>query len=167
MAISFLFGLMLGYALVFFRLHIFFSFPKIVINFSWLSWFGKITPNPTFLSDLAAVEGVLIGVSIPIALQVVSWTADRYRDQEIAKFFASELLYRIQYFLFLSNIILVLLLRFLHIKNFLVLWAVFLWFVLNVIVFYFFIRMVERYVTDTDKIFLSKLKGYVQDILKK
>ncbi len=167
--ISFLVGLVLGWILGFFKIHTFLphTLPKISIDFSWLSWLGQITTNSTFLSDVAAIEGILIGVSIPIALQVVSWSADRYKDQEIAKFFTNELLYRIQYILFLSNIVLVLLLRFLDIKNFLVMWIIFLWFVFNVTIFYRFIRLVERYVTDTDKLFLAKLKSYVQDILEK
>ena len=50
----------------------------------------RIVPSKEFLSDAAAFEGVLIGVAIPISLQVVTWTADRYKDHEIAKFFTDE-----------------------------------------------------------------------------
>ncbi len=68
------------------------------------SSFYNFVPDPSFLSDIAAFEGVLIGVATPIALQVVSRTADRYNDNEIARIFTDEILYRCQYFLLLPNI---------------------------------------------------------------
>jgi len=89
-----------------------------------------------FLSDIATIEAVLIGISIPITLHVVTWVADKYEDQEIVKFFIKEFLYQIQYPLFLINIVLAILLRFLNIKNCFILWFIFLWFVINTIVFY-------------------------------
>jgi len=123
--------------------------------------------NSTFLSDIAAVEGVLIGISIPITLQVVSWIVNKYRDQELAKFFTEELLYKAQYFLLLSNIVIAIFLRFRDVKNSLILLGIFIWFVINIIVFYLFIKLVERYAIDIDKVFMNKLKNYVQDILEK
>jgi len=120
-----------------------------------------------FLSDIATIEAVLIGISIPITLHVVTWVADKYEDQEIVKFFIKEFLYQIQYPLFLINIVLAILLRFLNIKNCFILWFIFLWFVINTIVFYKFIKLVEKYVVNTDKVILAKIKNYVQDFLKK
>jgi hypothetical protein len=127
----------------------------------------SIVPSNEFLSDVAALEGVLIGVAIPISLQVVIWTADRYKDHEIAKFFTDEPLYRWQYFLLLSNIGIAILFRFLDISNLLLLAIVFLWLIINIFIFYRFIRLVERYATQTDQLLLQKLKRYVEDILKK
>jgi len=127
----------------------------------------NLAPTPDFLSDIAAFEGILIGVSIPISLQVVSWVVDRYRDQEIAQFFIKEPLYRAQYLLFLPNIIIAILLRFLNISNSLILWLIFFWLVINIFIFYKFIRLVEQYATNTDKLLLRKLKHYVEDILEK
>jgi len=127
----------------------------------------KLAPTPDFLSDIVASEGILIGVSIPISLQVVSWVVDRYRDQEIAQFFVKEPLYRAQYLLFLHSIIIAILLRFLNISNSLILWLIFFWLVINIFFFYKFIRLVEQYATNTDKLLLRKLKHYVEDILEK
>jgi len=127
----------------------------------------KLAPTPDFLSDIAAFEGILIGVSIPISLQVVSWVVDRYRDQEIAQFFIKEPLYRAQYLLLLPNIIIAIFLRFLNISNSLILWLIFFWLVINIFIFYKFIRLVEQYATNTDKLLLRKLKHYVEDILEK
>ena len=132
-----------------------------------LTLLASIAPSNEFLSDVAALEGVLIGVAIPISLQVVTWTADRYKDHEIAKFFTDERLYRWQYFLLLPNIGIAILLRFLNISNLLLLAIVFLWLIINIFIFYRFIRLVERYATETDRLLLQKLKHYVEDILKK
>jgi len=62
-----------------------------------LSFFSNLVPDSAFLSDIATFEGILIGVTIPISLQVVSWTFDRYKDKEIAQFFIKETLYKIQF----------------------------------------------------------------------
>jgi hypothetical protein len=132
-----------------------------------LALLANIVPSKEFLSDVAALEGVLIGVAIPISLQVVTWTADRYKDHEIAKFFTDEPLYRWQYFLLLPNIGIAIFLRFLDISNLLPLSIIFLWLIINIYVFYRFVRLVERYATDTDQLLLQKLKRYVEDILKK
>lgn len=127
----------------------------------------NFAPTPDFLSDIAAFEGILIGVSIPISLQVVTWVVDRYSDQEIAQFFIKEPLYRAQYLLFLPSIIIAILLRFLNISNSLILWLIFFLLVINIFIFYKFIRLVEQYATNTDKLLLRKLKHYVEDILEK
>jgi hypothetical protein len=127
----------------------------------------NLAPTPDFLSDIAAFEGILIGVSIPISLQVVTWVVDRYSDQEIAQFFIKEPLYRAQYLLFLPSIIIAILLRFLNISNSLILWLIFFLLVINIFIFYKFIRLVEQYATNTDKLLLRKLKHYVEDILEK
>jgi hypothetical protein len=129
----------------------------------------NFTPSSDFLSDALAFEGILIGVTIPISLQVVSGMAERYRDQEIAKFFIDERLYRSQYILFFSNIGLSIFVKFWNeakTSTFL-LWILFLWFIGNIIVFYIFIRLVEQYITNTDKLLLGKLNNYVEAILKK
>jgi len=127
----------------------------------------NLEPTPDFLSDIAAFEGILIGVSIPISLQVVTWVVDRYSDQEIAQFFIKEPLYRSQYLLFLPSIIIAILLRFLNISNSLILLLIFFWMVINIFIFYKFIRLVEQYAANTDKLLLRKLKHYVEDILTK
>ena len=132
-----------------------------------LAFFSNLAPDSTFLSDIAAFEGILIGVAIPISLQVVSRTVDRYKDQEIAQFFIKEPLYKIQYLLLLPNIAIVIFLRFLNISNLIFLWFIFLWLILNMIIFYKFVRLVEQYITNTDKLLLRKLKRHVEIILKK
>lgn len=131
------------------------------------NFFSNSVPNPAFLSDVAVFEGILIGVAIPISLQVVSRTVDRYKDQEIAQFFIKEFLYKIQYLMLLPNIAIAIFLRFLNISNIIFLWFIFIWLILNMVIFYKFIRLVEQYITNTDKLLLRKLKRHVEIILKK
>ena len=113
---------------------------------------ASVVPSKEFLSDAAAFEGVLIGVAIPISLQVVTWTADRYKDHEIAKFFTDERLYRWQYFLLLPNIGIAILLRFLNISNLVPLAIILFWLIINIYIFYRFIRLVERYATNSARV---------------
>ncbi|MCK5534827.1 hypothetical protein KAI68_06885 [bacterium] len=132
-----------------------------------VSLFFNFTPGPSFLSDVAVFEGVLIGVAIPISLQVVTRAADRYKDYEIAQFFTKEPLYKLQYVLLLPNIALAIFLKFLSISNPVVLWTIFFWFIVNIIVFYIFVKIVEEYTINTDKLLLGKLKRHVKIILEK
>jgi len=152
--INLLVGLVMGYILGFFKMHIFLTFlPRISIDFSWLSWLGRDTE---FLSDIAAVESVLIGVSMPMSIQIVSWVANRYKDQDLSKFFTDEKLYKAQYYLFLPNIVIAILLKFLAIQNIVVLGVIWIWFAFNVIVFWFFLKLIQRYAVDTDHVFIEK-----------
>ncbi len=125
------------------------------------------TPQNNFLSDIATIEGVLVGITIPISLQVVIWAAERYRDQEIARFFIKENLYRAQFFLFFLNIIIAIYLRFQNNTNLIVLWIMFIWMIVNLYIFFKFIKLVESYATETDRIILKKLNEIVETILKK
>ena len=119
-----------------------------------------------FLSDAVGFEGFLVGVAVPVSLQVISWIADRYRDQEIAKLFIREPLYRMQYYLILPHIVLSVLLIFLSVKIYWILALFFFWFVCNVLVFFVYVRMVSIYVTDADRILLNKMKQYVAQIIR-
>jgi len=85
--ISFLIGLVLGYILGIFRFHAFLSFPKISINFSWLNWLGEIIPNPTFLSDVAAFEAVIIAFLVPLSIEIISKISERYNSDVITRSF--------------------------------------------------------------------------------
>lgn len=109
----------------------------------------------------------MIGVAIPVSLQVVNWTADKYRDHEIAKFFVDERIYKLQFFLLLTNIVIVVFFRFIDVTNHLLLWFAFAWLIVNVILFYKFIKVVEQYAANTDRYLLGRLKKHVENILQK
>ena len=134
--------------------------------YNFFSQIANFNLSSDFLSDVATFEGVLIGVAIPVSLQIVTWTADRYKDNEIAKIFTNEVLYKAQYFLFLPNIILAIFLRFIGVSDSFILWFIFLWLIFNIIIFYKFIRLVEAYATEPDKLLLNKLKKNVETLLQ-
>ena len=123
-------------------------------------------PYLGFLSDMAGFQGFLIGVAVPISLQVVSWIADRYKDQEIAKLFIREPLYRFQFFLILPHIACCILLRYLNFSIQPLLAFMFLWFIVNLVTFYLFVKRVALYITDADQILLQKLEKYVTDLFE-
>ena len=146
-----------------FQINLFVFFAAIISNLLLIYHF---TPKVEFLSDVITLEAVLIGVAIPLSLQVVNWTADKYRDNEIAKFFVNERIYKIQFLLLLSNILIVILLRFWGTTNSLLLWVVFIWLIGNIIIFYKFIKLVEQYATNADRYLLGRLKKHVRNILQ-
>jgi len=123
-------------------------------------------PNASFLSEVVGFQGFLIGVAVPISLQVISWIADRYKDQEIAKLFIREPLYRLQFVLILPHIVFCILARFQNTTNLILLWILFGWFILNLITFYLFVRRVALYITDADQILLRKLEKYVTELFQ-
>ena len=110
-------------------------------------------------------------MAIPIALNIVTITADRYRDSEIAQFFTGEFYYRFQIVSLLLSIGWVVFLHFLNVLgstdfSSTILWIAFVWFIVNLAVFYRFIRLVENYATHTDLILRRKLTDYAKSILK-
>jgi len=127
---------------------------------------GLHIPNLGFLSDMVGFQGFLIGVAVPISLQVISWIADRYKDQEIAKLFIREPLYRMQFVLIIPHIACSILIRYLDISSPPLLWGMFVWFIVNLVTFYLFVRRVALYITDADQILLQKLEKYVSDLFE-
>jgi len=110
--INFLIGLILGYVLGIFRIHTLFSFPKISINFSWFSWFGEISPNPTFLSDVAAFEAAIIAFLVPLSIEIISKISERYSSDVITRSFSNDWKNLLLPPFLLINIFLAILLRF-------------------------------------------------------
>ena len=132
----------------------------------WVFLINKI-PNNVFLSDVAAFEGILIAISIPLSLNVVSRATDRYNDQEISQIFTKEHIYKFQKIFLLINIGITIFLRFLDIKDQLILWLIFIMLLISIYVFYKFIKLVEQYSSNTDKLLLNRFKSDVEKILKK
>jgi len=140
--------------------------------------FKNIVKRKMFLYGIVIVAFFIIGYIFRINififllgiiknLQVVSWTVDRYKDKEIAQFFIKEPLYKIQYLLLLPNIAIAIFLRLINMSNLIFLGFIFIWLIINMIIFYKFVRLIEQYITNTDKLLLRKLKKNVEIILKK
>lgn len=131
------------------------------------NWFNGIIFDNSFLSDIASFESVLIGVFIPISLDVVFRAIKEYKDPEIAFLFKNEKLFKGQIFLFLPNVVLAITLSFLSVKNPIILGLIFNWFVINVIIFYLFFDLTIKYVAETHIILIKKLKKHAENIFKK
>jgi len=128
--------------------------------------FERLSIKNDFLSDVAAFEGIIIGLSIPISLQVVSWIADRYEDNEISQVFIKEPLYKWQFYLIMPNIAISILLRLFNVEKPIILVLIYLWFLINIFIFYKFIKLVEQYTTNTDKVLIKIFRKNVDDMLE-
>ena len=158
--ISFLVGLILGYILGLFRIHTFFSYslPKISIDFSWLSWFGQITPNPTFLSDVAAFEAAIIAFLVPLSIEIISKISERYNSDVITRSFDNTWENKILPPFLLINIVAAILLRFFvqdDINS--VVWKILAWIVLIVFMYIAFaiwrvINRIKTFMSDTKSV---------------
>jgi hypothetical protein len=158
--ISFLVGLILGYVLGLFRIHAFFSYslPKISIDFSWLSWLGQITPNPTFLSDVAAFEAAIIAFLVPLSIEIISKISERYNSDVITRSFDNTWENKILPPFLLINIVAAILLRFFvqdDINS--VVWKILAWIVLVVFMYIAFaiwrvINRIKTFMSDTKSV---------------
>lgn len=154
--VSFLVGLALGYVLGLFKIHKFLPpLPEISINLSWLNWLGQITPNPTFLSDVAAFEAVIIAFLVPLSIEIISKISERYNSDVITRSFENNWENKILPPFLLINIIAAIILRFLVQDDInTVAWKILAWIVLIVFVFIAFAiyRVINRIKTFTSDI---------------
>jgi len=156
--ISFLIGFILGYALRIFRVHAFLDFPKISINFSWLNWFGEIRPNPTFLSDVAAFEAVIIAFLVPLSIEIISKISERYNSDVITRSFENNWENKILPPFLLVNIVIAIVLRF-FVQDDIgsVAWKIFAWAILLVFLYIAFavwqvINRIKTFISDTQSV---------------
>lgn len=158
--ISFLVGLIFGYILGFFKVYTLFSYslPKISIDFSWLNWFGQITPNPTFLSDIAAFEAAIIAFLVPLSIEIISKISERYNSDVITRSFENNWENKILPPFLLINIVAAIILRFLvqdDIRS--VAWKILAWIVLFVFIYIAFaiwrvINRIKTFMSDTKSV---------------
>jgi hypothetical protein len=143
-----------------------FSLVSQISQSSLIGWFNSLQLTTNFLQDIIALEAVLIGVAIPISLQVVLSMVQEY-DRDISKFFKNEWLYKAQYGLLFSNIIISISVRFFDFSNNYFLLFLLIWSGINMLLFYLFVRLVHDYVTDTDKVILKKVWENAKNVFKK
>lgn len=162
--ISFLIGLVLGYVLGFFKIHSLlpYTLPKFSIDFSWLTWLGKTTPNPTFLSDIAAFEAAIIAFLVPLSIEIISKISERYNSDVITRSFENNWENKILPPFLLVNIVAAIVLRFLvQDGTDSLIWKIFAWIVLFVFIYIAF--AIWRVITRI-KIFMSDTKSVVNQL---
>ncbi len=89
-----------------------FSLLKTSIDFSHLSWLGEITPNPAFLSSVAAFEAVVIAFLVPLSIEITSRISERYKSDVITRSFNNNWQNRCLPPFLLINIVAAVILRF-------------------------------------------------------
>lgn len=156
---SFLFSFAIGYMLGFFKLHtLSLALSKISINSSWLNWLGGISPNPTFLSDAAAFEAVIIAFLVPLSIEIISKISERYNSDVITRSFENNWENKILPPFLLINIAFAIALRFFvqdDIQS--VAWKVFAWIILLVFLYIAFavwrvVNRIKTFMSDTQSV---------------
>lgn len=172
LGMSFAAGFGLGYVLGSARIHQFLSFrvPNIPIDWLSVSWFGQITPNPTFLSDVAAFGAVIIAFLVPLSIEIISKISERYNSDVITRSFEDNLENRLLPPLLLISIVGAIILRFIvHEDADSVLWKIVAWIVLLIFISIAFaiwrvINRIKLFMTNTEFV-LDQLYEDVQEAI--
>jgi hypothetical protein len=129
-------------------------------------------PSPTFLSNIAAIDAVIIAIAIPLSLEIVSKISERYQSEIISKkFFQSCTVTLLPKLLVLNIIVAISLIFFIKENPSFMLWKSLAWitfilFLFIVLFFTFvFIPRVMRYMRDT-KFILKELFNDTEKFFK-
>jgi hypothetical protein len=139
---------------------------------SIIAFLSDFTPNPTFLSDIAAFEAVVIAIAIPLSFEIVSRISERYESEVISRRFHTHWTIKWLPFLLIANIIIAVVLRFLTNKNpTTLLWKLAAWItlvvflVIAVVLLFRFIPRLRHYMTEPDLV-LEDLFNEAETLLK-
>lgn len=117
----------------------------------------SFTPTPNFLSDIAAFEAVVVGLAIPLSVEIVSRISERYQSEVITKKFIQNWEIKWLPIFLIVNIIIAIALRFfVHDNPVLATWKILSWitfigFLFIAVIFLFkFLPKLKRYMTDTN-----------------
>ena len=61
---------------------------EIIKNISIL--ISKFNFNPNFLSDIAALEAMIVAIAIPLSFNIISMISEKYQSEVISKRYAQE-----------------------------------------------------------------------------
>jgi hypothetical protein len=140
---------------------------------SIIAFLSDFAPNPTFLSDIAAFEAVVIAIAIPLSLEIVSRISERYESEVISRRFLDHWSIKWLPILLIGNIIIAVVLRFFSSGDPKTsLWKVVAWITLFAflimagILLFGFIPTLKRYMTGIDFI-LEDLFDEAETLLQK
>jgi hypothetical protein len=166
----FIVGAGVGYVLGLYKVHQLLAnvrWPHLDFTFikEWINTINSLHLNADFLQDIMNLEAVLIGVAIPISLEVVLSIMKEY-EKDVSKFFIREPLYVSQFFLLFTNIIASFVIRMFDINNPWILLILLIWSIVNIVIFGLFMLLVKNYVTDTDNVLINKLWKNAKNIFQ-
>jgi len=144
-----------------------------MLNFIEYIWFKFLLfiPSSDFLSDIATIEAVMMGIAIPLSFDIISRISERFQSEVITKNFIKELEVKLLPLFLVINIILAITLRFFTkdiICSFFVkilFFILLLFFIIIFCIFIGFFNKVRKYAIDTEYI-LNKLYGHAKKIIK-
>lgn len=141
-----------------------------IIDYS-ISFFSSVTPNPSFLSDVAAFEAAIIALLVPLSIEIVSKISERYNSDVITRNFENNFWNKYLPPLLLINIFIAIALRFIAKEsNNSILWNYAAWAVLVFLLFvafgiYCVIRRIKKFVGDP-KAVIDQLYKDVEESLE-
>lgn len=157
--IIFLFGTIVGYVIGYYKIHLFLSLQQKV-----LSMFMDFSPEISFLSDVAAFEGVILAILIPLSTDIVSKISERYNSEIIVNTFESPLWNRSLPIVLLINIILAIILRFsMQQDETGIVFRILAWIILMSL---FYIACVVYFVIQRIKNFIKNPKNVIDQLIK-
>ncbi|MHA1401832.1 MAG: hypothetical protein ACTSQE_15895 [Candidatus Heimdallarchaeaceae archaeon] len=146
----------------------------LIVVFSLCKFFdllSRFNPLPKFLSDVAAFQGIVVAIVIPLSFQMISRISDRYQSGVITARFKREWLMRLMPVCLLANILLAVTLRFL-VNDYPTSagWTVFAWivygvFFITIILLYLFFKLLLKYITDSEFI-VNQLLDEAEELFK-
>lgn len=166
--LSFILGLVLGYYLgLCDALHIMKdTLSQIHIDFSWTKGLGEISPNVSFLSDVAAFEAAVIAFLVPLSIEIVSKLSERYQSDVIIRAFEDSIENKYLPLILIINIIIAIVLRFFinDDTDDCLLWKIIAWLILVGFVFIAcailkIIRRIKVFMSDTQAVIDQLYKG--------
>jgi predicted membrane-bound spermidine synthase len=134
----------------------------------WI-WFTTLERQKAsgFLSASAGVLGAFVGVSIPLSLNIVSNNLNKYKDVWISEMFRKEYPYKYQFKIVIPSITYILILTCFKSVHPVFLFIGLVLMVVSIFLFYKFLRLMEKYSTQSDEIILETAKKQIDEILEK
>lgn len=137
-------------------------------------FFSGIKPASDFLVDIATIEGVLITIALPLSFEMVARIADRYNADVVVRSYSKELVNRCLMGYLMINVAIVIFLSMVDGKIAqmsksawqwkIVSWIIFAAFVSGLGLFFYFIRVLNRYVTNPEYL-TEKLANEAEAVL--
>jgi hypothetical protein len=129
------------------------------------------TPKPSFLSDIAAFEAVVIAIAIPLSFEIISRTSDRYNSDIIISNFLRKWEVNSFPIIIIILVIITILSRFLvNDAPISLVWKIFAWiglmgFIFVAVFFLRFISTFKRYLTNIESV-LDELFSEAEKVLE-
>lgn len=140
-------------------------------NLSVIRFFISVTPNPKFLSDVAAFQAVILAFLLPLSIEIISRLSERYKSEVVSSLFKNRWENILFPYVLIFNIILAVVMRFFVDDNFnnglplFLAWLVLLVFLFNAYLTFRVVAITKSMISDT-KILLGLLFKKVEDYLE-